>query len=325
MTNRTPFGKRFLPAIGTTVLAATLVAGSVSSAQAAAPWVTLPGTSSTNQVAVDSPLHRVFVLADSATHPTTRVLSIIDSTTDTVIGTPIPLLGGDFIADDYQTHKVFITDSKAGKVTIVDGRSGAITGTSAKLSDDLANLVVDPFNQRVFIMDAHHDLFTLDESGAPVRKMLTIPGTGTNLALDFWLDKLYVPNDLYGTGIAVIDSENSTFVTTLPVSALTGDIVADPFNHTIAVGTQTSLTTIDTRTDSVALTLPLPSAASRATSVGFISHTFFVTVGDQLWTLHGTTMNRLAADNIGQMAVDYLSHKVYAAYFNRPWVSVIWE
>lgn len=175
-------------------------------------------------------------------------------------------------------------------------------------------------------MDTEHNLFTLDESGIPIRRMLNIPGSGTTLAVDYWQSKVYVPNNLLGSGVTVVDGQKSVAVGSIPVAKLTGQIAVDPFDHALAVSAQSSLVVVDTRTDAVGYTSDMPVSAGRPLGVDIITHTFFAKANDAtVWAFYAGSAERMTADDVGSMASDYLLHKVYAAQWNRGSVAVLSE
>lgn len=312
-----------LPTLLVAGVVAAFVAVPAAPASAFQPVVELPGYSSTDQVAVDSPLHRVFVLGDDAARPGGRLLATIDSRTDTIVGSPVPVAGGDFVAVDPVSHRVVLTDIDAGTVTILDAATGATIATSARLGRRIGQVVVDPYAARLFVMDDQQHLLTLDEAGAAVAPTVTIPRSGTRLAVDFTRQKVYVPTD--DRSVAVVDAQSDRLVGSIAIPDAVGAIVVDPLDGRAMVSTPTSVITLDTRTDVLISTLAMPNDVNRALGVDFIAHTFVVTESDStVVTVTRGVQNRLAVDRFGAMAVDYLLHKVYSAYQHRPWASVVW-
>ncbi|MFB2555521.1 YncE family protein [Herbiconiux liangxiaofengii] len=297
------------------------LAAPAPTASAFQPIVELPGFSSTDQVAVDSPLHRVFVLGDDAARRDGRLFAMIDSRTDEPIGSPVPIEGGDFIAADPVSHRVFVTDMESARISVLDGRTGALIVRSAPLGRLIGQVVVDPYAARLFVMDDQRHLITLDESGGVIRSV-TVPNAGTSVAVDFTGQKAYVPTD--GRGVAVVDTEGGAVIGSVAVSGATGSIAADSLNRSVMVATAGSVVTIDTRTDIVAATTPMGYDTNRPIGVDIVGHTYLARDSDTIvFAVTGTTVRRLAVDSLGSMGVDYLLHKVYASYTNRPWVSML--
>jgi DNA-binding beta-propeller fold protein YncE len=314
---------RRLPALALAggVIAALVVLPTVP-ASAFQPVVPLPGYRSTDQVAVDSPLHRVFVLGDDDARPGGRLLATIDARTDTLVTDPVAVAGGDFVAVDPVSHRVVLTDTDAGTLTILDGRTGATIAVSASLGLHIGQVEVDPYASRLYVLNDRHQLLTLDENGAAVGTGIPVPRSGFRLAVDFTRQKVYVPTD--DRRVAVVDLEAGRVVSDIALGEVPGDVVVDPLDGKLLVSVPSAVITVDTGTDTVVGRRPMPTDAGRRLGVDIVAHTFLVRESDTaVVTITRGTANRLAVDAFGAMAVDYLLHKVYAAFADRPWVSVV--
>ncbi|GAA2232926.1 hypothetical protein N1031_08775 [Herbiconiux moechotypicola] len=302
--------------------AGLLLVGGGTAAHASIPMVMLPGVASTDQVAVDSPLHRVFVLGDSSARPSSRVLSIIDSRTDTAVGGSLSAPGADFLATDPVGHRVYLVDGDAGTLQIVDARTGATISGPTRVGESLGAIAVDPFAERVFVTDTRHRLHVLGRDGLPVRAPVSIPDSGTNLTVDYMRSKVYVPLDR--GGVSVYDESLDRVTTTIATAAPVTDLVADPLAHSVAIATPGGLSTIDTTIDTIVFAAPLPATPSRSIGVDIVSHVYYVTGDDDtVFAFQGSELTRLSWDDAGSMGVDYLLHKIYAAQLGKPWVTVV--
>lgn len=98
-------------------------------------------------IAVDEGLHRAF-LAVAAT----RTITMIDGATRSVIGTPLDLGGYETgVAVDPSTHSVYVAARVeiGGHVSIIDGKTNTIVGTSTAVGDP-SGIAVNPTTTKVY-------------------------------------------------------------------------------------------------------------------------------------------------------------------------------
>src|SRR4051794_37942675 len=83
-------------------------------------------------------------------------VSVIDTTTNTVVGTPIPVGSGPHgIGVDPTVHRAFVANfgGSVGDVTVIDTQTNAVVGTPIVIGGDPEGVGVDPTVHRAYVAD----------------------------------------------------------------------------------------------------------------------------------------------------------------------------
>ncbi|HEX4365118.1 MAG TPA: prepilin-type N-terminal cleavage/methylation domain-containing protein [Solirubrobacteraceae bacterium] len=202
-------------------------------------------------IALDESISRAYVVNTGAS-PT---VSVIDTDSDTVVGTPIAVGAGgtaDRIAVNPTNHKVYVTNVTDNTVSIIDTQNGnsvtpvSVTTSSGGAAVVPAHLLVDPNNNDVYVIGnvTNGGIMYVDGNNAPhwisYGSGSTMVSGTTGIAIDTVADKIYLPIKI------------STFATELvQIDGATHSVVSCGFSNTGGVPCTTS--TNNTTTGSAAV------------------------------------------------------------------------
>ncbi|CAN5205773.1 hypothetical protein BH09ACT1_BH09ACT1_02170 [soil metagenome] len=199
-------------------------------------WITVPYSAGSvrRDIAVNEITHRVYVTDGHGS------VTVIDGTTDTVIGTPITV--GQYpvaIAVNDLTNTVYVSNQTASSISVIDGSTNAVTATLTGGGGDIA---VDSLTNRIYAVtnlirvDIPAFLMVIDGSDnsriGSIQVHLTSPGTA--LAIDESTDTVYISASTTGTGtITALDGATYATLRTITVATPGWTLAVDSATKTL--------------------------------------------------------------------------------------------
>ena len=209
---------------------------------------TVPLGGSPDNIAVDPGTHTVYVEGE-------HVLLVIDGLTQTVTATvPLrekqeghPIYRNDLagqVALDPSTHTVYVANSWANAVTVIDGSTHTVTAT-VPLGGSPDKIAVDSGSHTIYVTRGDVNNVTLKVG----RAMSVIDGTTRTVTAD-------IPTALWGSmavdpdthtvfaatgpnssdnAVSVIGGTTGTVITTIPISYSAYGVAVDPESHIVYV------------------------------------------------------------------------------------------
>ena len=214
------------------------------------------------------------------------VLNIIDNTASILGGSTNAVLqtvpagsGPDVAAFDLRNGDLYVTDANSNQVTVLDGGTGAtVTTVSTAPSILPQGITYDNRNGYLYVVNSgtypnptYQDSNTVSVIDGRTNSLVaTFPDTFAPLATSFLIYDVYDPQTGYiyisdeGYGIQVLNPATDTFVANI-VTPSNYVISYDPVNGVVyafgpgaAPGLPSTIGVIDTATNTVVQTIPLP-------------------------------------------------------------------
>ncbi len=200
------------------------------------------------------------------TNAASNTVSVINGTTDRLQAT-IPVgktpMG---IAIDTINETLYVADSGVagrGTVSIINGSSVSAAGT-IRVGIEPVGLTYDPWTGMLYVANfGSSNLTVVNASTNRTVGWIPLPSGSEpeTPALDNVTGDLYVPNDGPGGGVYVVDPNDTSSLTTIPVGAYAGTALFDSLNNDTYVGLNASreVAIVNTTTNAVAGTFTVPS------------------------------------------------------------------
>ena len=351
-----------LAAITGTVVAILLLVGAQSPAASATTTEIVLDGYRPSAIAVDHAANRAFTLNPSSGRITVSDLTTdvalgtlpasVDSTYDEAMLAVDPALGAVYIVGAARTW----TGGKRYTLEISNGLLGGIAGGWSGSTIDLGlnvrptAVAVDYFTHAVFVATTYQSgpfqinrlkKFTVHNTSWDVDggDFLRLPNNVTvdSIAIDPALARVYLSNTALGS-VSVIDEVTAAKWADVPVGASPRGIAVNPFTHELFVANAGSntLSVIDGYTRSVAgATISVPGSPQDL-EIDHFRGTVFIRMGSgpgsgpgDVAVLDGSARTviapRLPIDSARAIAIDAVSHSLYAALENRSAVAVVTE
>ena len=177
---------------------------------------------SNNAIAVNSTTNRIYVV-----NTIDDTMSVIDGSTNTVLGSPIPV-GPDplAVAVNATTNRVYVADWGADTVSVIDGSTNTVLSDPIKVGHNPAGIAVNVTTNRVYVVNALKNSVSVSVIDGVTHIVLGDPipvtKTGredewTGMVMNATTNRLYVVNAVDGT-VSVIDgSTNAVLGAPIPV------------------------------------------------------------------------------------------------------------
>lgn len=217
--------------------------------------IAVPGGA--HEIAVEPGNRRAYV-----TGRTGGPVSVIDTKTNTVVGTipAVPEPGG--VAVDPARGMLYLTDRENRTVTLIDTGTREAVAT-IPVGYDPQSVIVDPDSPTIYVIGGS-EVSVVDTAARAVTATIPVDSGTRKAALDPAADTLYVIAD---KDLTMIDTSTDTVTGSLAIPAYDYpnplDVAVDPATHTVyvtAYGEDSSdsrtLTIIDPRTRTVLATVP---------------------------------------------------------------------
>ncbi len=169
-----------------------------------------------------------------------NTVSVIDTSTNTVVGMPITVGGSPVgVAVNPAGTRVYVANSVAGTVSVIDTSTNAVVGGPITVGNGPYGVVVNPAGTRVYVTNiGANTVSVIDTSTNTVVGMpITVGGNPIGVAVNPAGTRVYVANRGTGT-VSVIDTSTNTKLTDITVGNLPvafGQFMAWP-NKSAAVG-----------------------------------------------------------------------------------------
>jgi YVTN family beta-propeller protein len=172
---------------------------------------TIPAGSNPRRLVVDAPLHRVYVVNDTA--PGT--VTVINASNNSVIGA-IPVGNNPrSISANFLLGEVYVSNSTSNTLSVISTATNTVVATipvgkdplTASSNDNLQKLYVPNFTD--------NSVSVINEQTHAVTKTIAVGGGPIFGGVDGTHNKVYVNNST-GRSVSVIDSATDSVITTLP-------------------------------------------------------------------------------------------------------------
>ena len=185
-----------------------------------------------------------------------NTVSVIDTTTNTVVGSPITVGNSPFgIAYDPVNQRMYVTNRGDDTVSVIDTTTNTVVGKPIKVGDLPSGIAYDPVNQRIYVTNLGNNTVSVIDTttntvvGSPI-KVGDLP---SGIAYDPVNQRIYVTN-LGNNTVSVIDTTTNTVVgNPIKVGDLPNDVANHPVNKRMYVGNYfvNTVSVIDTTTNTV--------------------------------------------------------------------------
>jgi YVTN family beta-propeller protein len=151
-------------------------------------------------IAIDPTTHKVYVAnRDSNT------VSVINETTDKVIGKPITVGTPTAIAIDPTTHKVYVTNFVSNTTLVINETTDKVIGKPIHVGIGPSAIAIDPTTHKVYVTNSRSNTVSvLDPNNHNKSIHITVEMNPSAIAIDPTTHKVYVANEFSNT-VSVID------------------------------------------------------------------------------------------------------------------------
>ena len=221
---------------------------------------TIPVGNGPTGLAYDSRNGKVYVTDFNA-----GAVSVIDSNTNQVIST-IPLGSNTSPVDlafDSENGKVYVSNFNAGTVSVIDGNTNQVTGTIQGLGQGVFAIAYDSENGKVYVTNSiAGTVSVIDGNTNQVIATMAVGGNPTAIAFNPNNENVYVADGV--NRVDVIDPITDNMIASVIVGNEPSGIAFDSHNKNMYVANFLSgtVSVIDTRTNTVTATIPMPPGAN---------------------------------------------------------------
>ncbi len=208
-------------------------------------------TSASSYVYQSDPLVYVSSLTDGT-------VSVINTTSNTVIATPLVGILPISIAITPNGAKIYVVNQLGTDVSVIDRLTNTVI-TTIPVGINPSTVVIAPDGTRAYVTNSNsNDVSVIDTTSEAV--IATIPVGNTPLMIAFTLDgtKAYVSN--FGSAsVSVIDTASNTVIATIPVGSFPAAVATTPDGTRLYVANfnSASISVIDTASNTVIATVPV--------------------------------------------------------------------
>jgi YVTN family beta-propeller protein len=163
-------------------------------------------------------------------------VSVIDTTTNTVIGTLTVGSTPIGIAHDPDNDRMYVTNAGDGTVSVIDTTTNTVDSTPLQIGNDPVGIAHDPVNDRMYVTNQNIGTVSVIDTTTNTVDPATIPvGAGPlGIAHDPDNSRMYVINQDDGT-VSVIDTTTNTVIDTISVGSGSRGIAYDSVNNRMYV------------------------------------------------------------------------------------------
>jgi DNA-binding beta-propeller fold protein YncE len=263
--------------------------------------------------AVDSAAKRLYV-----SHATSVV--VVDTTTNTVVGTIAPTPGVHGIAIAPELGKGFISNGRENKAAVFDLKTMKILA-SVDTGANPDAILYEPGHKEVYAFNGNGKSATVfDAATGAVKATIPLPGKPEFAVVDVKAGRIY--NNIEDTdAIVAIDTATHKAVSTWPIAPGEGasGLAIDLANHRLFAVCDKLMVMMDSQTGKVVGTLPIgdgPDAAAYDPGTGYV----FASASDGTMTVARVDSGKLVLvqtlatpPRTRTMTLDPSTHRVYAA------------
>jgi YVTN family beta-propeller protein len=206
-----------------------------------------------SSLAVDPETNRVYVANWGRFDDGNDTVSVIDSSTDTVVGNIRVGESASAIAVDPETNRVYVGNYESDTISVIDGLTNSVLIEATISNQDRAGedragevgikiqrspfaIAVDPETNRVYVAHENsHSVSVIDSSTDTVVSNIRVGETPSAIAVDPETNRVYAAN--WGSNTtSVIDSSTDTVVGNIRVGHFPSAIAVDPETNRVYVG-----------------------------------------------------------------------------------------
>jgi YVTN family beta-propeller protein len=202
-------------------------------------------------VDVNSTTNRVYVANRDS-----NSVSVIDATTNTVIGSPITVgTAPHAVAVNSATNRIYVANTNSGTVTVIDGATNTVIGSPIAVGLAPYGIAVNPTTNRIYVANQTSGTVTVIDgatnatTGSPIAVGLSPYGIAVNPVTN----RIYVTST-FSNNVRVIDGSTNTVIgSPIAVGSLPYGIAVNPATNRIYVANYTNNTVnvIDGATNAV--------------------------------------------------------------------------
>jgi YVTN family beta-propeller protein len=227
------------------------------------------------------PFNHYLYVADEGTY----YLSIINSTTNKIIGRILVGNSPEALAYDYLTQKLYVANyggGSNGTISVVDVKTNRVS-TTITVGFEPQFAAFDPAHREIFIGMPSEQYVTVisDMTNKIVKNIMINAGNTTGVAYNPVNHRMYVTEPFLNNEVLVIDGKTNTVVGNVTVGKFPSSVAFDPKNNETYVTNQfsNSVSLISSTSNTVVDTVPLaslpppylsPSALAYDASNGFM-------------------------------------------------------
>jgi len=221
--------------------------------------------------------------------PSPCFVTVVDGKRDRVVDQiPITsnpgngLLG---ITVDLLRDKVYVSNATDGVVDIIDGFANKITGMLSTSADSPTGLVVNPFNQRLYVPLGNSEIDIFDVKKKTLLGEATFGSAASFAAVNLVTSDVYVTDSAIGPSTTGVLDKNGSVVTSVPVGDTPYGLDVDPLTNRVFVASTAlnTITVINGKTNTVTATVQ--GVPATFVAVNLLTERVYVTGGNSLTVL----------------------------------------
>jgi YVTN family beta-propeller protein len=309
-------------------------------------------------IAYDPVNKRMYVTVPNSNNSNADTVSVIDTTTNTVVGSPIPVgMAPLDIAYDPVNKRMYVVNFHNSSISVVDTTTNTVVGDQIEIGSTPRAIAYDPVNERMYVdgdppfnisESRPVSIYVIDTTtNSVVGSPIPVGGDPQDIAYDPVNKKMYVTgSDPNGSRIkhdtnkvSIIDTTTNTVVgSPIPVGKFALDIAYDPVNKRMYVTAMNfnfmnpngTVSAINTTTNSVVGSPILVGESAQNIAYDPVNKRMYVTnSGNSTVSAINTTTNSVVGSPIPvgrgpqDIAYDPVNKRMYVTNSGNSTVSVI--
>lgn len=192
-------------------------------------------------------------------------IAVIDERTNTQIDT-IRLNGAlTGVEVNPVTSRLYVSDFFYGNIYVIDTRTNLVVTVIPVLDGSPETIAVNTRTNKIYVTEKHDEkVLVIDGATNAIVGSIVGPVLPYALAMNSVTNRLYISDNNYYGGVAVVDGRTDQVIAEIPTAGqYTYGVAVDFVHNLIYASDETVLNEIDGRTNKLVRTLPLQNALSR--------------------------------------------------------------
>lgn len=225
------------------------------------------------------------------------------------------------IAVNPVTNKIYVANTGAATVTIIDGATNATTTVHTMLSPN--SVAVNTVTNQTYVTNNVSSTVTIiDGTNNYATQTVSVGRNPQSVAINPATNKIYVVNQgtspAFASSVTVIDGANKTATATIPAGISAIEAVVNPLTNTIYVANRNGVAAIDGGSNTVTKNIPAGSSPS-SLAINSVTNKIYVAneLSNTVTVIDGATAmaENSVSTGVGpfSVAVNSVTNQIYTA------------